>query len=439
MTEKNNISNSLDELIKSKLDSASIPPPANAWNGIAQQLDLVHSATSTTQLSKLASKFGNKLFVKVAITTLSIATVSSLVLLTQRNNEKVSYPNNEENNYSNDTISNVIQIDTLSTFRLDSNVYANEKNNKFVFETEKNSNENALQTDRLPVNPTIHTPTNSSQKTAPTAQLIATESPLNIENSSKIEYVLNDTQWCGYLLPTPSAFLKNKNISNSAYLDAKGNKISATEMATSFLKSHSQIIVSGQNEKGEWVKRKIQLAKSKTPEVKLSNAGPNKVYAQLETTIRYESILWKVDEEIVDEDINYIVYNRNFESTQEKSMYLKVYTSSHIGCIDSVQYDIAPYMYEEKEPVIPNVFTPNSDGLNDVFEILISGESYYKLKVLGQNNVLLFESTDKNNTWKGTDRIGEAVPEGSYFFLLEYAFNNGKVKAKSGIVQVIRN
>lgn len=63
---------------------------------------------------------------------------------------------------------------------------------------------------------------------------------------------------------------------------------------------------------------------------------------------------------------------------------------------------------------IPNVFTPNGDGINDLF--VIKGLDSYqasKLVVTDRNGQKVFESNDYKNNWDGAN-----LPEGTYFYIL---------------------
>jgi gliding motility-associated-like protein len=66
---------------------------------------------------------------------------------------------------------------------------------------------------------------------------------------------------------------------------------------------------------------------------------------------------------------------------------------------------------------IPNVFTPNADGVNDTFEIYYSGSKTYQLYIYNRWGEEVFESKDKTKHWNGRINAGNAS-EGTYFYLL---------------------
>lgn len=72
-------------------------------------------------------------------------------------------------------------------------------------------------------------------------------------------------------------------------------------------------------------------------------------------------------------------------------------------------------------PVLPNVFTPNGDGDNDLFNFVLPPfVENYRLRIYDIWGLLMFETTDKGNGWDGKDMGGTDVPDGTYFWTLEY-------------------
>jgi gliding motility-associated-like protein len=70
---------------------------------------------------------------------------------------------------------------------------------------------------------------------------------------------------------------------------------------------------------------------------------------------------------------------------------------------------------------VPNTFTPNDDGLNDIFLPSISGFEieYYELKIWDRWGTLIFESFSPENPWVGDVREGEYfAQDGTYAWQL---------------------
>ncbi len=71
---------------------------------------------------------------------------------------------------------------------------------------------------------------------------------------------------------------------------------------------------------------------------------------------------------------------------------------------------------------IPNAFSPNSDDVNDKFEVYATcGFIDYDLKVFDRWGALLFSSSDPDEAWDGTVR-GKPLKTGVYIFALQYSW-----------------
>lgn len=72
--------------------------------------------------------------------------------------------------------------------------------------------------------------------------------------------------------------------------------------------------------------------------------------------------------------------------------------------------------------LVPNVITPNYDGINDVLGLDVPNKNLvtgYELLVYNRWGVLLFESAYINHDWDGNLPSGEPAEEGVYFYLLK--------------------
>lgn len=86
----------------------------------------------------------------------------------------------------------------------------------------------------------------------------------------------------------------------------------------------------------------------------------------------------------------------------------------------------------------PNTFTPNGDGVNDIFRVnQDSNPLTFKLMVYTRWGMLLFQSGSNNNGWDGTFN-GKAVPAGVYYWVADYTMPDGKPGRQSGYVTLIR-
>ena len=99
----------------------------------------------------------------------------------------------------------------------------------------------------------------------------------------------------------------------------------------------------------------------------------------------------------------------------------------------------------EKEVIIhpdialyaPNAFTPNGDGLNDVFDVKGVAVNKYLLQIFSRWGDLIYESKNLEEQWDGKFN-GELVPAGTYVYTINYTNMLNKEYTKKGSVTVVR-
>lgn len=69
-------------------------------------------------------------------------------------------------------------------------------------------------------------------------------------------------------------------------------------------------------------------------------------------------------------------------------------------------------------PVLPNVFTPNKDGINDVLELQLDDLSDFSVVIMNRNNKVVFQSTDVHFSWDGSNVEGTTVEAGDYVYYI---------------------
>jgi len=95
-----------------------------------------------------------------------------------------------------------------------------------------------------------------------------------------------------------------------------------------------------------------------------------------------------------------------------------------------------------KEPVtynIPNVFSPNGDGVNDVFSIKSTGIKSLDCVIYDRWGIKLSEFKTLTGTWDGSTSGGQKVTDGVYYYLVTLTEQDGTRKEEKGFIQLIRN
>ncbi len=92
----------------------------------------------------------------------------------------------------------------------------------------------------------------------------------------------------------------------------------------------------------------------------------------------------------------------------------------------------------QPDVILPNAFTPNGDGVNDIFRVV--GRNFINVqefKIFNRWGVELFSTNDINKGWDGTYK-GIPQDPGVYFYQVRVSYPNGKVQDLKGDVTLIR-
>ena len=85
----------------------------------------------------------------------------------------------------------------------------------------------------------------------------------------------------------------------------------------------------------------------------------------------------------------------------------------------------------------PNAFTPNNDGLNDIFKPTVDGNpKFYDLSIYGRWGELVFQSNNVRHGWNGYYK-GNQLP-GVYIWICKYKFINEEFNTIKGKVVLIK-
>lgn len=102
------------------------------------------------------------------------------------------------------------------------------------------------------------------------------------------------------------------------------------------------------------------------------------------------------------------------------------------GCVDSIIQEI-PILEEPFEQIyIPNVFTPNSDGLNDYFQIKTELKNIdFDIYIFNRWGEQVYQSNTIEFKWDGTYK-GNECQTGTYYYVITGAFK------RSGRVSILK-
>lgn len=93
--------------------------------------------------------------------------------------------------------------------------------------------------------------------------------------------------------------------------------------------------------------------------------------------------------------------------------------------------------HQQRLLFIPNAFTPNGDGINDVFKIVnLEQEELIQFKVFNKWGTVLYESSTRDAYWDGTYK-GKLQETGEYGYVIQikYPYSN-KIKEYRGTISL---
>ncbi len=167
-------------------------------------------------------------------------------------------------------------------------------------------------------------------------------------------------------------------------------------------------------------------------------ANPKKGNAPLEVVFTNQSSLssqfynWEMGEgaSYTTRDVVH-TYNQTGKFTVEMMV------EDSFGCVDSASIEIE--VLELEGIKMPNVFTPQGDGINELFApVYIGNFEYIKLYIYSRWGELLYETMIPGGTWWDGSYKGSPCPDGVYFYILDAKSKAGNYYEKHGTVTLLR-
>lgn len=96
-------------------------------------------------------------------------------------------------------------------------------------------------------------------------------------------------------------------------------------------------------------------------------------------------------------------------------------------------------IYPEPVVVAPNIFTPNDDGNNDIFELDAKYTDMIQLVITNRWGNVVYEGESANPAWDGKTSSGGKAEEGTYFYKYTATGIYGDQITGHGFVQLVRD
>ena len=114
-----------------------------------------------------------------------------------------------------------------------------------------------------------------------------------------------------------------------------------------------------------------------------------------------------------------------------------LYVENEFGCKDELIHEVV--VEEEFSVFFPTAFTPNNDGLNDVFEVKVNGVYSFEMKIYNRWGEMVYFSDNIDHGWDGKESLSNDVIEnGTYLYHIYVTDNNEKPWVYNGELNLMK-
>ncbi len=184
---------------------------------------------------------------------------------------------------------------------------------------------------------------------------------------------------------------------------------------------------------GSTVKDSAQVFTAPVPTAKFT-ATPNNIWGGeyvsfVNTSTGATSYYWNLGDGMSSVD-SFPYYQYNVAGTY----IIYLVASNQFGCIDSASDTIIVIggIY------VPNVFTPNGDGTNDVFHVTAGSLQTYNIEIFNRWGQKVFEADSPNIDWTGKSMSGVDESDGTYYYIIKAVDYSNKKYNLNGYLELIR-
>ena len=114
-----------------------------------------------------------------------------------------------------------------------------------------------------------------------------------------------------------------------------------------------------------------------------------------------------------------------------------LYVENEFGCKDELIHEVV--VEEEFSVFVPTAFTPNNDGLNDVFEVKVNGVYSFEMKIYNRWGEMVYFSDNIDHGWDGKESLSNDVIEnGTYLYHIYVTDDNEKPWVYNGELNLMK-
>lgn len=87
---------------------------------------------------------------------------------------------------------------------------------------------------------------------------------------------------------------------------------------------------------------------------------------------------------------------------------------------------------------VPNVFTPNGDGVNDLLHFMNAGMEEIHVQIWDRWGIKIFEATAPEISWDGRTNAGVKATDGTYYYILNARSENQEYPEQKGYFTLVK-
>jgi gliding motility-associated-like protein len=115
---------------------------------------------------------------------------------------------------------------------------------------------------------------------------------------------------------------------------------------------------------------------------------------------------------------------------------MTLHVTNNIGCEDSMSVVIATEI--PSNITIPNIFSPNGDGINDQFTIISVGLKTMEVDIFNRWGTKVARVEGIGQSWDGKLNNGDDASEGTYFYILKANGLDGEEYELHGAMMLVK-
>lgn len=146
---------------------------------------------------------------------------------------------------------------------------------------------------------------------------------------------------------------------------------------------------------------------------------------------------WQMANDEEFEDITYRIneHNLTYTFTKEGTTYVRYIGSNSDGSCETIG-DVYTVNIGTSELLIPNAFSPNDDGVNDVWKVSYRSLVDFECWIFDRQGHQLYHFSDPSGGWDGKHK-GKPVKSGVYYYVIQATGSDGEKYKKSGDINII--